>query len=230
MEKIDLKKKLGPLPIWGWAALGTGTLGVVYFLHRSSSTSSTAATQTDANLAAEQAAAGNAAGTGYYGDSGSAGAASAAPAAGVGYATGVTTTDDLASELAGIQEQIAAYSVPAATDPTPSSTITSEAADLVAAQAALAQLGLGGTPTPTTGGTAAAKGKSAAGLPILTQLEDLQKGLVTKAQLGPGAAAALATTKGNVAKAIAARETPLKKAAAKPTTHKTTTPAKKKAA
>ena len=46
---------------------------------------------------------------------------------------------------------------------------------------------------------------SASDLTILTQLQDLQKGVITESQLGPNAAKALAAAGGNVAAAIAAR-------------------------
>jgi len=229
VKSIDLKKKLGPLPVWGWALLGAGTLGVVYYIRSKSSSSTTAATTSTADqidpatgqsyaseLAAAQAA--NAANTG------SAGSAASTPAATTdltGIATGITSTDQLATQLAAIQDELATQSTAAPTDTTAATTITGEAQDLLNAQAALQALGLGATPTPTTGGTPAAKGKSAAGLTILAQLQDLKAGLITKTQLGPNAAKALATTNGNVAKAIASRQTPLTKAATKPTTHTT---------
>ena len=243
MKSIDLKKKLGPLPVWGWALLGAGSLGVVYYI-RSKSSSSTATSSTAdqldpatglsyaSELATAQAA--NTAGT-----AGSAGSAADTPTVDTsGLATGLTTTDQLATELAVIQAQLSTQSSGALTSASPATTLTGEATDLLNAQAALQALGLGGagagSPTPTTGGTAAAKGKSAAGLTIVAQLQDLQKGLIAKTQLGPNAAAQLTAVGGNVAKAIAARATPLAVAATKPTTHATVaapvTPAAVKAA
>ena len=240
MKGIDLKKKLGPLPVWGWALLGAGGLGLVYYLRSKSSSSTTAGTTStvDPNtidpstgIPWSQEAQANAANIG----AGSAGSAANTPVTGgtdlTGIATGLTSTDQLATELAVIQAELSGQSNGALVSASPATTITGEATDLLNAQAALAQLGLGGTGpgsmTPTTGGTATAKGKSAAGLTILAQLQDLQKGLIAKTQLGPNAAKQLTAVGGNVAKAITARSTPLTVAAAKPTTHATVTPPKK---
>ena len=237
MKGIDLKKKLGPLPVWGWALLGAGGLGLVYYLRSKSSASTAATTSTvDPNtidpstgIPWSQEAQANAANIG----AGSAGSAANTPAPTTdltGIATGLTSTDQLATELAVIQAELSTQSNGALVNASPATTITGEATDLLNAQAALQQLGLGGTGagsmTPTTGGTPAAKGKSAAGLTILAQLQDLQKGLITKTQLGPNAAKQLTAVGGNVAKAITARATPLTVAAAKPTTHATVTPPK----
>ena len=228
MKGIDLEKKLGPLPVWGWALLGGGTLGVVYYIRsRSSSSSTTAASTVDPNtidpatgIPWSQEAATNAADAAAAG-AGAGGITPTPPPAidTSGFATGITSTDQLATQLAAIQQEISAQSTGALTNPSPTTTITGEATDLLAAQAALQSLGLGGTPTPTTGGTPAAKGKSIAGLTILQQLADVRAGVLTKAQLGPNAAKVLATANGNVNKAIAARQTPLVKAAKKPTTY-----------
>lgn len=236
MKGIDLKKKLGPLPVWGWALLGAGGLGVVYYM-RSKSSSSTTASTVDPNtidpatgipysqeLQAAQANAGYGAGAG-----GVASTPSSPTFDTSGLATGTTSTDQLDAELQAIQAEISTQSTNALTNTSPATTITGEATDLLNAQAALASLGLGGSPTPTTGGTAAAKGKSAAGLTILAQLKDLQAGLIAKTQLGPNAKAQLTAVGGNVAKAITARATPLAVAAAKPTTHTTVAAAPPKA-
>src|SRR5581483_5771691 len=117
---IDLKKKVGPLPVWGWAVLGAGSLGVIYYLRRSSS-SSNAATQSDAALAAEQQAAQD--GYGYAGDAGGAGA-SQLPA---NLATGATSTDqidsDLASGFADLQASLADLAAAMPVDTQPSTTV-----------------------------------------------------------------------------------------------------------
>lgn len=223
---LDLKKKAGPLPVWGWIVLGGGTLGVFYFLHRSSTSSSTTAATnaTDAELAAEQAAVDGTAGAPVdTGDSGGGASGALAPAA----ATGTVTTDQLDADLQTIQGELSTFSQTPAVDAAPPPTIAQEASDLLAAQSALASLAGGGTSTGAGSGTTAAKAKSVAGLPILTQLDDLKAGLVTKAQLGSGATAALSSANGNVAKAIAAR--PATIAAQKPTQRVTTGPGKRPA-
>jgi hypothetical protein len=218
VKSIDLKKKLGPLPVWGWALLGAGTLGVVYYIRSKSSSVDPNTIDPSTGIPWSQEAAANAANIGA-GSSGSA-ANTPAPTPDLsGIATGLTSTDQLDAELQVIQQELSAQSNGALVNASPATTITGEATDLLNAQSALQSLGLGGSPTPTTGGTPAAKGKSAAGLTILAQLQDLQKGLITKAQLGPNAAAQLTAVHGNVTKAIAARQTPLVQAAKKPTTH-----------
>lgn len=195
---LDLKKKAGPLPVWGWIVVGTGVLGVLYYLHARSSSSSSATPANDASLAGEEAALNGTSGDSDGGIGGS--GVLTAPAA-----TGTVTTDQLDSDLQTIQAEISAFSQTPATDPSAQPTIAQEASDLLAAQSALQSLGAGGTSTGAGQGTPAANAKSVAGLPIIQQLQDLQEGLVTKAALGSGASAALAAAGGNVAKAIATR-------------------------
>jgi len=221
---IDLKKKLGPLPVWAWAGLGAGTIGVIYYI-RSKSTSSSTTSATDQQLAAEQAALANQAGypptVDTTGPSGGGGPAT--PVDTTGLATGYTSTDQLAQGLAAISDQLNTLSLAGPVDTgiaSPAQTLVGEATDLINAQAALKKLGLGGTATPRTGGTPTAKGK-ATGLPILAQLQDLQKHIITKNQLGTNAAKQLAATHGNVSAAIARRENKVTQHAKKPTRHTT---------
>jgi hypothetical protein len=219
---LDLKKKLGPLPVWAWAGVGIGAIGIVYYLHEQSSSSSTTASTTAANdqaaqLAAEQAASG---GTGDYGGGGDGGVASPttppAPA-------DTSTVSDIDTQLQGINSELAGLSAQGVTDQTAGQSsvpFSQEISDVTGAISSLKSAGLISTSAPNSS-SSAAKAKSVAGNSIITQLEDLKQGLVTKKQLGTGATAALAKANGNVTKAITERETDLAKAAKKPTTHAT---------
>lgn len=215
MPHIDLKKKVGPLPVWGWALLGTGTLGVAYYLHARSASSPTAAT-TAADTAAQQQAAAADQGVPYY-DSGSGGGSG-------GGSTGSTSSQDSAtltdidSQLQGVNANLAALSAGQLTD-TGAPSLTQEVNDVAGAVAALQSAGLLGTASAAPKGSSpVAKGKSVAGLPILAQLEDLKAGLVNKTALGPNATKQLATVGGNVNKAITARQSAIKAVPKKPTT------------
>jgi hypothetical protein len=66
---IDLKKKVGPLPTWGWAALGAGTLGLFVVLRRRKASAAAAAVAgASGTPVPNPAAAANAgAGAGAYG-------------------------------------------------------------------------------------------------------------------------------------------------------------------
>ena len=159
---INLKKKIGPLPTWGWAVLGVGTLGIVYYLHKrnASSSSSSGQSATDAELAAEQDAA--ASGYPYAGDSGSStGADTSLPAevASDGSGQGSWIENELSAGFGAIQDQLAALSLAAPTDNTAATTTSSAA----------------------TGVT------SLAGLPIKQQLADVAAGADPVSALGPNA-------------------------------------------
>lgn len=203
-----LKKKLGPLPVWGWIIGGAGVLGVFYYLHKSSS-STTASTTPTATSLGDGGVVDPGAGGG--GDSG------AAPVDTTGLATGTVTTDQLDSDIQAISAQLAAQSN-GITDSYPS--FGQEIGDVTSAVTALKSAGFLSSP-PAKGSSATAKGK-ASGLTIKEQLEDVKVGLLTKSQLGPNAKKQLAKSGGNVTKAIAARAKPVKK----PTTRKTPVKAK----
>lgn len=230
---IDLKKKLGPLPVWAWGGLGAAGLGIAYYLHSQSSSSATTSSSTvDPNTIdpstgipwsqeyqALQNSEGAGSGGGGTGSSGSSGIDT------TGLATGTTTTDQLAQDLQAIQDEISTQSSAGLTDTT-SVPFGQEISDVTGAISALGTAGLlpiaaGTTTAAPKGSSAAAKAKSVAGLTIINQLEDLKAGIVTKAQLGPNATAQLAAVNGNVTKAIAARQSTLTKTAAKPVARET---------
>lgn len=237
---IDLKKKLGPLPVWAWAGLGVGTLGIAYYLHeRNASSSATTSTSTvDPNTidpstgipwSQEYEALQNSDGADTGGGTGSSGGIDT-----TGLATGTTTTDQLAQDLQAIQDEISSESAAAGVGTGAGATTIPFGQEITDVTGAISALGSAGlipmtTTASATGSTPAAAAKSVAGLTILAQLQDLAAGLVTKSQLGPNATAQLAATNGNVSKAIAARESTLTKTAAAPVTRATTTKVSKAA-
>lgn len=225
---LDLKKKIGPLPVWGWTAVGAGALGIVYYLHErnaaSTTASSTTASDQAAQLAAEQAANGDSGGygPGYGYDSGGTGGVTPTtpPPA------DTSTVSDIDTQLQGINSELAQLSAQGVTDQTAGSTtipFSTELSDVTGAIASLKAAGLVSSSAPNSA-SPAAKGKSVAGLPILKQLEDVKSALASgKAvpKLGANASKQLAAVGGNVQAAITAREDALTKAAKKPTTHAT---------
>lgn len=221
MADINLKKKVGPLPIWGWIVLGGGGLGLLYYLHEKDSSSTTSSADTDAALAAEQ----QSANTPYpYYDSGSGGAASPTTVP----PSDTTTVSDLEGQLNDIQGELDTLSQGGLQDQEQNAypSLTQEGQDLLAAKSTLQSLGLvaNGSQTTSTGSspkgaTATALAKLVPGLTILQQLEDVQAGKLPKTDLGTNAKAALAAANGNVAQAIKNREALTETSSKKPVTH-----------
>lgn len=194
---IDLKKKLGPLPVWGWIVGGAGVLGLFYYLHRGTSSASTASTLPVASTGTTDPGAGTP-------DAGGSGGAGGSPTDTSGLATGTISTDQLDQDIQALGFQLAAQGQDPVVDNAP--TFGQELADVTSAVAALRKSGFIGQ--PAKGSSATAKAKGVAHLTIRQQLEDLQKHTLTRGQLGPNARKVLAQNNNNVAKAIAAREKP----------------------
>lgn len=208
-HKLDLKKKLGPLPVWGWIVGGAGALGVLYYLHRSSSAASTAAATPVTSTATTDP------GAGVPDDGGGGGGAdTSSPVDTSGLATGTITTDQLDQDIQAGFAELASQAQNPVVDNAP--TFGQEVTDVTGAVAALRKAGFVGQ--PAKGSSAAAKAKGVPHLTIVQQLEDLRKGTLTRGQLGPNARKALTNNNNNVGKAIAARQKPKPK---KPVQRKT---------
>lgn len=173
---LDLKRKVGPLPLWGW--LGLGGVAGLYLYERNkttASTSSTAATPaaTDSGTVAPDQGAGDWSGLGGGG--------------------GITSPPDQGSPSTGGGSSQPDYSGALAA-------LTAAIQGLGAAPAS----GVPNTPASPVG-SAAPSGVPVNQLPIRTQLQQYAAGNLTRAQLGPNARKVLNAAGGNARKAIASR-------------------------
>lgn len=213
---IDLKKKLGPLPVWAWGVLGAGGLGITYYLYERHLANSGTTATTTTPITSTPPLGGSDGGGGVSG-----GSPSVPTSPGPSVPTSVTTAlQEIQQELAN---QSAGAPVDTATPVSPIAAFTQEATNFAAAQKALKALEGGGTTTATKGGSTVARTKQIPGLSIISQLQDLQHGLITKSALGPNAKKALDNAGGNINHAIANRRAKLTAGTTKPTRHVTTT-------
>jgi hypothetical protein len=149
-----VSKKLGPLPTWAWIVLMGGTVGIVLFLRKKSSTTTSESELIDpatgvpwaTEYATEQTAATQAANESAGAGGGSTAGSSAGESAETAALKEITTMDRESNEavmagLTAIPGEVQAIQAQGVTERTPAQTFTGEVNDISGAVGALLTLG-----------------------------------------------------------------------------------------